>query len=53
MSKKYYINTKRPNIDLNKVKETKLSFDDEIHGIHGKKTERFSELKKRLKKKTV
>ena len=50
---KFYINTKRPNIDLNKIKETQLTFNDDIHGIHGEKTEHFSKLKKRLQKKTV
>ena len=56
MSKKYYINTKRPNLKENdpSLKETKVTFNDKVHGImDGKKKERFSELKKRLEKRTV
>jgi hypothetical protein len=53
MSKKFYINTKRPNLDLKKVKEAKITFNDDTHGVHGEKTERFSQLKKRLQKRTV
>jgi len=53
---KYYINTKRPKLkeDAKDIRVTKLSHNDETHGImDGKKTERFSKLKKRLEKKTV
>lgn len=55
MSKnKHYINTKRPNIDLSKEKETKVTHNETTHGImDGKKPERFSKLKKRLEKKTA
>lgn len=56
MGKKYYISTKRPNLKENDpdLKETKMTFNDKVHGVmDGKKTERFAKLKKRLEKKTV
>jgi len=54
MSKKFYINTKRPNLDYKKpeYKETKLTFADDTHHIMEGKKERFSQLKKRLQKRT-
>ena len=55
MAKKFYINTKRPNLKVNdpSLKESNMTFVDDTHGVHGKKPERFSELKKRLQKRTV
>ena len=53
---KWYISTKRPKLkeDAKDIRVTKLTHTDEKHGVmDGEKTERFSELKKRLKKKTV
>lgn len=51
---KWYISTKRPDIkeDAKDIRETKVTFGDDLHGIHGEKTEHFKELKKRLNKKT-
>jgi hypothetical protein len=53
---KYYISTKRPKLkeDAKDIRVTRVTHNDEKHGImDGEKTERFSELKKRLLKKTV
>ena len=53
---KYFISTKRPNLkeDAKDIRETNISYNDDLHGImDGEKTERFSELKKRLAKKTA
>lgn len=52
----YFVNTKRPKLKVDdpSLKETKITYNDEVHGImDGKKKERFSELKKRLQKKMV
>lgn len=50
---KYFVSTKRPNLkeDAPDIRETQVSFGDDLHGIHGEKTEHFSKLKKRLQKK--
>lgn len=57
MAKKndHYVNTKRPNLKVNdkSLKETKITFNDDTHGIHGEKTEHFAKLKKRLQKKMI
>ena len=52
---KNYISTKRKHLDPNdpSLKETSVSYNDDMHGIHGKETEHFSKLKKRLQKKTI
>jgi hypothetical protein len=53
---KFFISTKRPKLkeDAKDLKVTKLTHNDEKHGImDGDKTERFSELKKRLQKRTA
>lgn len=52
---KYFISTKRPHLseDSKDIRETKVTYADDLHGIHGEKTEHFKELKKRLQKRTV
>lgn len=52
---KYFVSTKRPELkeDDPSLKETHVSFADDLHGVHGKETERFSKLKKRLTKKMI
>ena len=52
---KHYISGIKPFLPENTkdIKETSVSFNDDIHGVHGEKTEHFSKLKKRLQKKTV